>query len=73
MQGHRRCPGTELPARNYLLSDLLEVGGVFKYNNHFIIVRSLNYGHNGGSEKAEAARYAFIYEHLGVKPISILK
>jgi prolyl oligopeptidase len=42
-----------------------------KGNFPVLLLTEKNYGHHGGNEKAEAAKYAFIYEHLGINPVSI--
>jgi prolyl oligopeptidase len=36
-----------------------------------LLLTENNYGHHGGDETADAAMYAFIYEQLGVKPVSV--
>ena len=36
-----------------------------------LLLTENNFGHHGGNEMADAAMYAFIYEHLGVNPVSI--
>jgi prolyl oligopeptidase len=43
-----------------------------KSNFPILLLTEKNYGHNGDNQKAEAAKYAFIYEHMGVNPVSIL-
>jgi protease II len=36
-----------------------------------LLLTEKNYGHNADNLKAEAAKYSFIYEQLGVDPVSI--
>ncbi len=40
-------------------------------NTPILLVTEKNYGHVGDNTKADAAKYAFIYEHLGVPGVSL--